>query len=673
MNVIGRMHMRFERLFEPIRLGGLQFRNRLFASPQDTYRLTCENFLDEDATAFYEIKARGGFASVCVGDLMVESRAGHGHPFQLRGDDVRGRVSLTRTTTSIIRHGAHAAVELNHAGQIAGPMAEREGFVYGLTDGVRHDGAEIRAMDEQWIEGLIKNFADAAVFSKKCGFGMITLHGGHGWLIAQFMSPLTNKRTDRWGGSLENRMRFPLAVTEAVRRAVGPATPIEIRISGAEIVAGGYDIDEGVAISKMLDGRVDLIHVSAGHHEDDSGSMVTHPTMFMPDGVNVKYAAEIKKHVKTPVATVGALTDPQHMEEILISGQADVLHLGRQSLADPDLPLKARLGLEDEITKCLRCFVCFSSSTNAGIFYCSVNPEVGFERDALAATPVRQPKKVLIAGGGIAGMQAALTASKQGHEVILCEKTAQLGGALLCEETVPFKTKIAEYIARQRLAISRAGIDLRLNTQVTPELAKTIGPDVLIAALGARPIMPDIPGLRDHAVTAEDVYNNPSKVGKTVCILGGGLVGLELGIYLAQLGREVTVVEQLPMTVATLEKQSTSERISNPMSIELGVNLVHGVAMAQELKKLPNLKIMTSTRATQVTASGLLAEGPNGAVEIAADTVVCAAGYAPLSDEAQALAKIAPEFHQIGDCLQPRNILSATRTAHQIALDIGRL
>jgi len=665
--------MSFVHLFEPIKLGSLTFRNRLFASPQDTYRLTTENFLDEDATAFYEIKARGGFASVCVGDFMVESRAGHGHPFQLRGDDVRGRISLTRTSTAIVRHGAHAAVELNHAGANSGPMAEREGFVYGLTDGIRHDGTEIRAMDEQWIEGLIESFAKGAAFAKKCGYGMITLHGGHGWLIAQFMSELTNKRTDRWGGSLENRMRFPLAVIEAVRRAVGSGTPIEVRISGAEIVAGGYGIDEGVAIAKAIDNYVDLIHVSAGHHEDDSGAMVTHPPMFLPDGVNVKYAAEIKKHVKSPVATVGALTDPRHMEEIIASGQADVLALGRQSLADPDTPLKARLGLEAEIAQCLRCFVCFSSSTNAGIFYCSINPEVGFERDALVGPPVRKHEDVLVVGGGVGGMQAAITAAKQGHSVILCEKSDKLGGVLLCEENVPFKGKIEKYIARQRHLIDTLGVDVRLNTTVTPEYVKEISPDAIIAALGAKAITPDIPGLSEVSLSAEEVYRNPSLAGQRVSILGGGLVGLELGIYLAQMGRDITIVERLPMTVATLEEQSTSDRISNPLSIELGVNLVHGVAMAQELKKLPNLKVMTSAEVLEVTGNSLKVSKGGQELNIEADSVICAAGYAPLSDEALALRALAPEFYQIGDCLTPRNILAATREAHQVALDIGRL
>ena len=674
--------MKYKQLFEPIKLGRTLFRNRIFSSPQDIYRLTSENFLDDNATAFYEVKALGGFASVCVGDVMVDSRAGHSHPFQLRGDDVKGRGSLTRTANAIKRHGAVAAAELNHAGKNSGVMAKNEGFIYGLVDEIRPDGVEIRAMDEAWIERLIKCYADTAVFAKQCGYGMITLHGGHGWLIAQFMSPRDNKRTDRWGGSLENRMRFPLAVIEAVRRGVGPDVPIEVRISGSECLEDGYDIDEGVRIAKALDGKVDLIHVSAGHHEVESASMVTHPTMFLPDGVNVKYAAEIKKHVSTPVATVGALTDPGMMNEIILSGQADVVQLGRQTLADPDLPLKARSGNEDEINKCMRCMTCFSCSTSSGIFYCATNPVIGHEFDVLYDTPPRKSKTVVVAGGGVGGMQAALTAAERGHYVILCEKTAELGGVLRCERNVPFKKKLDDYLNAQVLRISRAPIEVRMNTELTPELARSLRPDVIIAALGAQPVVPDITGI-ENALMAEDVYLNPEKAGERVVIIGGGLVGLELGVFLARFGhsrdgaadkeRTVEIVEMLPSTLASVSEAGTSEMISNPGQLEAGANVVHGIAISEQLKALPNIRLTVSAKVLEIAADGVTI-GERGAQRfIGADTVICAVGRRPLSDEAAVLYDCAPEFYQIGDCVTPKNILTATQTAYQIARDIGRV
>ena len=670
--------MKYKRLFEPIQLGRQYFRNRIFASPQDFPGLTSDRFLTRDGTAFYERKAMGGFASVCVGDFMVDSRAGHSHPFQLRGDDAKGKVSLTLTANAITRHGAVASVELNHAGVNANIMAEREGFIYGFTDGVRPDGIPVRAMDEAYLEHLIECFARGAAFAKQCGFNMVTIHGGHGWLFSQFMSPRDNKRTDRWGGTFENRMRLPLAAIEAIRKAVGPGFPVEIRISGAEYLGGeGYDLDYGVAIAKALDGHVDLIHVSAGHHEIDAASMVTHPSMFMPDGVNVHLAAEIKKHVKTPVATVGALTDPEQMEEIIASGQADVVQLGRQSLADPDLPLKARTGREDEIVKCLRCYNCFSYSTMGGVFYCAVNPVIGNELECILGTPPRKRKTVLIAGGGIGGMQAALTASERGHRVVLCEKSDRLGGVLRCEKNIPFKKHLEEYLDLQARLISRAPIEVRLNTPATPELALSLKPDVIIAALGSRPIKPPIPGIdRGNVRGAEDVYNNPALAGEKTVILGGGLVGLELGVYLAQTGRDVTVVEMLPRTCASEDDRETSERFGSPFGgMVVGDPLVHGIAIREYLKANPELKmeIHTSTKAVEIADKGVVVEDGGGTRTIGADTVVYAVGQKPLREEAQALSGCAPEFYALGDCVTPRNIFAATQAAWSIARDIGRV
>ena len=669
--------MKYPKLFEPIQLGRQQFRNRIFASPQDFPGLTSDRFLTKDGTAFYERKALGGFASVCVGDFMVDSRGGHSHPFQLRGDDVLGKVSLTLTANAITRHGAVASVELNHAGVNANMMAEREGFIYGFTDGVRPDGIPIRAMDDGWIEHLIESFARGAAFARQCGFNMVTIHGGHGWLFSQFMSPRDNKRTDRWGGTFENRMRFPLLAIDAIRKAVGPGFPIEIRLSGAEYLGDeGYDLDYGIAIAKALDGKVELIHISAGHHEIDAASMVTHPSMFMPDGVNVHLAAAVKKQVKTPVATVGALTDPEQMEEIIASGQADIVQLGRQSLADPDLPLKARSGREDDINKCLRCYNCFSYSTMGGVFYCATNPVIGNELECMTETRPTRQKTVLVAGGGIGGMQAAITAAERGHTVILCEKSAQLGGVLRCEKNIPFKKHLEEYLDLQARRIARLPIDVRLNTAVTPALAEALKPDAVIAALGSRPAVPRIPGINNSNVYgAEDVYENPTLAGQRVVILGGGLVGLELGVFLAEAGRDVTVVEMLPRTCASEDNKETSERFSAFGGMVVGDPLVHGIAIREYLKAHPDLKmkIVTSTKALEINDKGLLAEGPGGAVTFEADTVIYSVGQQPLRDETQALRDTAPEFYALGDCVTPRNIFAATQAAWTVARDIGRM
>ena len=411
--------MKYKHLFEPITIGKTVFRNRIFASPQDYPGLTADNFLTRDAVAFYEQKARGGHASVCVGDFMVDSKYGLSHPFQLIGDNIKCKVSLTRAAADIAMHGAIPAVELNHAGKNSNIMFQREGYMYGPSDDL-FDCMEVREMPESVIYEIIDAYAKAAAFVKQFGFGMITLHGGHGWLIHQFISERDNRRKDKWGGTFENRMRFPLTLVDAIRKVVGKDFPIEMRISAVEYLPGGYWIDEGIRIAETLDDKLDMIHISVGHHEIDEASFRSHAPMFVEDACNLEFAAEIKKHVKKPVALVGALTDVDQMEDIVASGKADVLMLGRQTLADPDLPLKARMGKADEINRCMRCYNCFSNSKVNGIFYCAINPIIGHELESKFMPPPNVKKKILVVGGGIGGMQAALTAAGRGHKVILC-------------------------------------------------------------------------------------------------------------------------------------------------------------------------------------------------------------------------------------------------------------
>ena len=537
--------LKYKHLFEPITLGKTVFRNRIFASPTGFQNGDHLCLPSKELIAYYELKALGGAASVTMGDCLVDSKNGRVTKVQYPLDDVDQKGPLASLAKAITRHGAVASVELQHGGMYARTSGEELGFLWGPSGmmlpfrpggspQVKTDGSfiEVKQMPEEMIEYTISRFGDAALFAKQRGFGMVMVHGGHGWLISQFMSERTNKRNDCWGGSHENRMRFPLAIIEDIRKKCGRDFPIEFRMSGSECNSQGYDIDEGIKIAKALDGKVDLLHVSAGNHEIFDVFFITHPSMFHDDGCNVQYAAEVKKHVKTPVATVGALTDPAMMEEIIASGKADVVNLGRQSLADPDLPVKARTGRDDEINQCLRCYSCFSECDASCHFLCAVNPVIGNEYETKFDIPPKIKKKVLVAGGGIAGMQAAMTAAERGHEVVLCEKTDELGGILLCEDKVPFKEKLAKYIEKQKRMLKRSGVEIRMNTEVSPQLAEQLAPDAIIAAMGAQPIKPPIPGIdRDNVFGAVEMYKAPEKAGKKIVILGGGLVGVELGLY----------------------------------------------------------------------------------------------------------------------------------------------
>ncbi len=641
----------YPHLFSPITLGKQVFRNRIFASPISGRSLDSLNRPTAECVAFYEEKARGGAASVCLGECCVDSEYGLYGEHMVRADDPRNHHAFNMLTTGITRHGSVASAELSHAGLYSHEAHRRGGIVYGPVDGITAGGEEYREMPESMIEKTIARYADAAAFMKSCGFGMVTVHMGHGWGMSQFLSSKVNTRRDRWGGTLENRCRLPVAVLDAIRKRVGPGFPIEVRLSGSEVTPMGYDLDEGIAIAKMLDGHCDLLHVSAGHHERPEVFCVTHPSIFSEDSCNVTYAAAIKPHVKVPVATVGAHCDPALMEEIIASGKADVIEIARALLADPELPKKARAGKTEEIRPCLRCLTCFSHLITNGQIYCAVNPVIGRELENRCLPPAKESKTVLIAGGGIGGMQAAITCADRGHKVILCEKSGHLGGALTCEEAVPFKKKIAAYLDYQRRQIEKRPIELRLNTIVTPELAESIQPDVLLAALGARPVVPPITGLDGkNVLTAEFAYRHAEQVGQQVVVLGGGLVGVELALYLAGAGRAVTIVEMLPM-------------------LNNGGNILHQNALDVELNAR-KVRLSLGTRVLSVSEQGVTGSRDGCEQFFPADTVICAMGQRPLREEAEALRFCAPEFYVVGDCVAPKNILQATAMADAIAKNI---
>ena len=649
---------KYPHLFEPIWLGRQLFRNRLFASPTGFQDTNDSGWLPPEAAAYYERKAIGGAASVATCECIVDAEYGLGTPRHFRLDDPMSHFSLARIAHAVKRHGAVASCELEHTGMYANRQLAMfgggsNGAAYGPVE-MELNGRRILPMDEALIERTIEKYAQAAAAAKTLGFGMVTVHAGHGWMLHQFLSPQLNTRTDKWGGpAIEDRARLLLSVLEAIRRRVGPGFPIEVRISGSEVYEGGFGIEEGIAIAKQLDGHCDLIHVSAGSHEVDEVFTVTHPSMFMEDGCNVKYAAEIKKHVRTPVATVGALSDPDLMEEIIASGQADVVQMARQLLADPDTPNKLRTGRENEIRRCMRCLSCFSDSLTHGAPYCAINPETGRELEMkYDFKPVKTRKRVLIAGGGIGGMQAALTCAERGHEVILCESSDRLGGTLRCEAKVPFKKNLDRYLNAQEQSVKDSPIDLRLNTRVTPELANQLSPDVIIAATGARPVKPPISGIdRNNVMSAELAYIHPEMTGENVVILGAGLVGIELAIYLCMQGRKATVVEMAP-------------------EMNDGGNFLHASGLRVQIRKY-GIDVRCSTKAEAISEDGVVCTGPEGEIVFPADTVIYAVGQRSVSEEALALNLCAPEFYMLGDCVSPRNITAATSTAFTIARDIG--
>jgi len=649
--VLYMMHgiLRYPHLFAPIQLGNTLFRNRIFSAPTGLYDLTPQGAPTDDYIAYFERKAKGGAASVNIGECYVDEVGipKDGYQVLKLSDTVTSHNGLAKLADGVTRFGAVATIELQKPGMLSAPDEKGDG-IYGPSDGIFY-GHQCRAMSEAEILTCIEAFANAALYAKQCGFGMVTVHAGHGWLLHQFFSKATNKRTDRWGGGLENRTRFALAVIDTIHKKCGAGFPVEVRMSGSEAYEGGYDTDEGIAIAKQLDGHADLIHVSVGNIFIPSVMYTTHPSIFQEEGSNVKYAAEIKKHVKTPVATIGGLCDPALLEEIIASGKADVVELARGLICDPDLPNKAREGRDKEIFRCMRCFNCVMKDYSMGHLVCAINPESGREWETTAVLPPVEKKTVLVAGGGIAGMEAALTASAYGHKVILCEKSDRLGGILLCEEKVPFKKRVSEYIAHQEYMLSKSTVEVRLNTEVTPEYAELLAPDVVVAAVGSAPVEPPIPGIGlPNVRTAEQALATPENVGGSVVILGGGMTGAELGVYLHSFGRHVEIVEMRSAEQTDLQE-------------------THTMALEEA-----GLAIRYDTRAAEITAKGVLCVSPDGALFLEADTVVNALGRKPLRDAVVALSPCAQGFYQIGDCRSPRKICDATGEGWTAGRHIGR-
>ncbi|MFI3250966.1 MAG: FAD-dependent oxidoreductase, partial [Eubacteriales bacterium] len=494
-------------------------------------------------------------------------------------------------------------------------------------------------------------FAQSAELCVKAGIDMVLIHGGHGWLLHQFISPAMNKRTDQWGGSRENRMRFPLLVIQKVREVVGPNYPIEFRMSGAEFDEGGYTIEEGIEIAKMLDGVVDIIHVSAGVHENPEVFGITHPSMFVDEGCNVFLAAEVKKHVKTPVATLGGLTDIDMMEEIIASGKADIVEVARQSICDPYFPEKALSGNAEDITRCCRCFTCFYNYLTNRTYCCAFNPEVGNELACQSAVPPTTSKKVVVIGGGPGGMQAAVTAAERGHSVSLYEASGHLGGQLRSEQHIPFKHNMFHFVQVLERRLAAAKVNIHLNKTLTAEETEALKADVVIIAVGANPLVPNIPGVDNKkVVTIDALHQSPPAIGQKVVVLGAGLVGSECGIYLDGLGKEVTLVE---------------------MNADWAPDayFMHKNSMATYVRN-SKMKIHTSTRALEITDKGLVCESPDGTLTLEADTILLAAGMKPNRSVAEQYYNTAPRVYETGDCIKAGRVVDAVQGGYYRALDV---
>ena len=648
------MKRHFPHLCSPITIGRVTFRNRMFSAPMGGTDITNDGCIGPKSTAFYELRGKGGAAAVTVSECMVHPQTDGSHAYHLDPSILNSLASATYTADAISRHGAVASLELSHSGMYAGTyMTDKEKqhsmHQWGPCDTIRPDGVQVKALTEDMLHEIVEAYGKVAGLAKRAGFGMLMIHGGHGWLINQFLSPYFNHREDNYGGSLENRCRFAIEVLQEVREAVGPGFPIEFRMSGSELFVGGYDLEEGVRIAQQIEPYVDLIHVSAGTYQRGFGD--THPSMFKDHGCNVYLAAEIKKHVSVPVATIGGLNDPEQMEEIIASGKADIVYMARALLADPFLPRKVEENREEDIVRCLRCYTCMAERATTSTRRCTVNPLIGREIEGNEVAPATIRKKVLIAGGGPGGLYAAYTAARRGHDVTLYEKEDKLGGILKSEQALPFKMEMYQLAGTYARFAEKAGVKIVTSTEVTKELIEKESPDALIVAVGSEPLLPPIKGLNGENVTiVNNYYLEKENVTGNVIVLGGGLAGCECAIHLGMEGKEVHLVE-----------------MRNELAPD--ANVRQRPLLLKEVNKYA--QIHTGYRGLEVTKDGVLCETKDGEqVLIPGTSVICALGQRSRSKVADELRDGAPYVRIIGDAHRVSTITNAVYEGYHAALDI---
>lgn len=648
----------FENIFSPLRIGNVEVKNRIEFSPSCTCLGSPDGYVTKELIAYYQAIARGGAGIVTIGETPVDYKYAKRHEYQLNISDEKVIGGLSVLVEAVHRYGAKLSIELNHGG---GSLINREEAIAPSPIPskleellARMEGRKkirVLEMTQDMIDEVIDSFACAAERCMRAGFEMIMIHGGHGHLLAQFLSPYSNKRTDAYGGSLENRARFALEVLTEIRKRVGSRLAIEYRISANELVPGGMQEDETIEFVKMIQDKIDLLHISSGILGDpESSQYLIQPTYF-PHCHNVHYAERFKKELAIPIATVGSISNMQMAEKIIAEGKADVVAMARAIIADPEIVNKTRRGEADEVRPCLRCNVCTKNTRNNFPIRCTVNPVIGREIDYTNIEPAKKKKKVVIVGGGPAGMEAALIASCRGHEIVLYEKSDKLGGNLILASGPSFKADMKHYLEWLiRQVQKNPDIKIKLKVEATSETIKTEKPDVVIIAIGSEPLTLDIPGKnRNNVVWAGDVHMDRVSVGETAVIVGGGLTGCEAALHLAKKGRKVTVIDMLSWGELAAE-------IPRGLTTLLRENGVHFLA---EVK----LEEITDEGVTVIDKSWRR-------IEILADTVVLSLGFKPRREAANSFSNIVPEVYIIGDCRKPKDLQQAIHDGFNVAVEI---
>jgi 2,4-dienoyl-CoA reductase (NADPH2) len=634
----------FVHLFTPIKVNNFHIKNRIMLPALTLGYANFDGTFSEELFDFYATRIDGGVGAAVIGGCFVEVR-GKTHPRELGLHSDHVIDSYRRITRYANEKGAIVLAQLTHGGRYSHSIVTGCQPVAPSAIPSKLTGEVPKELTKEEIKEIISAFGDAARRAYEAGFHGVEILAGTGYLISEFLSPITNKRTDEYGGSLENRMRFLLEVVNSVRKSVRSRFIVGVRLSADDLM-GGVTIEDTKVISKRLESEgIDYISVSVGWHESPKPII----TREVPQAGWVHLAYEIKRVVSIPVVAGLRIKSPVVAEDVIAKGLADMVAMARALLVDPELPIKAMEGRLDEIRPCIGCLRCLSLVFEGQSVTCSVNPRLTRERTKpLLATKV---KNVVVVGGGPAGMEAALTLAMRGHKVTLIEKNSRLGGTLNIASKPPYKSELAELIKYYEAMLKKYGVNVILGVEAVVDLIAKMSPDVVVVATGGVP-RKDVPGATlPHVRSAHEVLEKEEVLKGSVVVVGGGGVGLETADYLSEHGAKVTVVEMLDRVGLDLESATRWVLLSRLRS--------------------KGVQILTKTKVKEIKEKMLVVERSGVQTELQADYIVLAIGIEPNNKlYRELLEKSKSEIYAVGDCTKPGRIADAVSMAYNIAITI---
>ena len=646
--------MKYPKLFEPTRIGALGLRNRIVLSPAHT-NFTVDNKYTDRYIEYYKERAKGGVGLIISAHVMPEVDVDpypttFGYPTLDSAAEIK---YFTELVEGVHQYGAKIAIELSPGtGRLADELIEgKPPLGPSEIPLLLMPTMKTQELTKEEIRQLINSYGKSAGLAKRAGFDAIYIHF-LAYLGDQFLSACWNHRRDEYGGSLENRMKFLRDCIDSVRENVGEGFPLIVGLALDHGFPGGRELEETIKIAKLLEPlNIDALHLRRGSY--DAMTLLI-PTAYMEDGVSVDHAHQVKKAVNIPVIVDGKLSDIGHCEALLCEGKTDFIGMARPFITDPHWPNKARTGNEKEILHCIRCMECIDRVFFAKYSACSVNPEYGREYKG-PITKSKNPQKVLVAGGGAAGMTAARFLAKRGHDVTLMEKSGQLGGHLL-EAAVPsYKKGTKQYLQWLVRQVMNLPMEIKLNTPVTADLVAHMQPNVLIVSTGSTPFVPQVAGIEGKNVRlATELLVNYRDLEDNIVIVGAGLVGCETALFLREKGKKnITLIDMLPVIAQDV------------------IFMERGSLLAELERK--EIKQKTGLQLKEVTSTGIVVKDENGKEEsIKANTIVMATGlqandslFNDLKDKVTV-----DEIYKIGDCVAPRKFIDAVHEAYTVAMSI---